>query len=212
MITAETLRGNGIGGHQSGRSGTYEWLTPPGIIRALGKFDLDPCSPVDRPWPTATHHFTQFDDGLSKVWKGRVWLNPPYGLMTRDWLRRLADHGDGIALVFARTETAMFHEFVWPVADAVFFLKGRLNFHHLDGRRSDKNSGGPSVLIAYGGQNVLAIERAGFAGHLVKLKSIGGGVTITPAAMPDCQRLAEKGGAASHSVTTVAPNLTNPTR
>ena len=34
------------------------WLTPPSIITSLGEFDLDPCSPINRPWPTAKEHYT----------------------------------------------------------------------------------------------------------------------------------------------------------
>lgn len=89
-----------------------EWLTPPNIIRSLGVFDLDPCSPINRPWDTAINHLTILDDGLSKEWEGRVWLNPPYGNETRKWLKKLAEHGNGIALIFARTETKTFFPFV----------------------------------------------------------------------------------------------------
>lgn len=35
-----------------------EWLTPPKIIDKLGEFDLDPCSPIFRPWDTANKHYT----------------------------------------------------------------------------------------------------------------------------------------------------------
>ncbi len=58
-----------------------EWLTPPGLIKALGTFDLGPCSPRIRPWDTAIKHLTKKDDGLTHEWAGRVWLNPPYGLI-----------------------------------------------------------------------------------------------------------------------------------
>ena len=34
-----------------------EWLTPPGILNRLGEFDLDPCTPIDRPWDTAKLHY-----------------------------------------------------------------------------------------------------------------------------------------------------------
>lgn len=84
-----------------------EWFTPPELIKALGEFDLDPCSPVNRPWDTAKKHYTKEVDGL---WEGRVWLNPPYGKETFKWIERLAHHGDGIALIFARTDTKGFHE------------------------------------------------------------------------------------------------------
>lgn len=52
-----------------------EWLTSPSIIEALGKFDLDPCSPINRPWDTAKNPLSELDDGLSLDWEGRVWCN-----------------------------------------------------------------------------------------------------------------------------------------
>lgn len=51
---------------------TNEWLTPPWLLDVLGPFDLDPCSPIRRPWPTADMHYTAEDDGLSQPWHGRV--------------------------------------------------------------------------------------------------------------------------------------------
>jgi hypothetical protein len=93
-----------MGGHQSARMIKDEWLTPPEIIHSLGEFDLDPCSPIDRPWDTAKNHYNILDDGLSKEWNGRVWLNPPYGKEASKWLEKLSIHNNGIALIFARTE------------------------------------------------------------------------------------------------------------
>ena len=147
---------------------TDVWLTPPHILNSLGAFDLDPCSPVDRPWDTAAKHYTIEDDGLTQVWEGRVWMNPPYGPAMGKWMKKLADHGDGIALVFARTETKAFFEHVWPKADALFFLKGRLRFCNELGEAQD-NAGSPSVLIAFGAENVKALEACGLDGKLVYL-------------------------------------------
>lgn len=147
-----------------------EWLTPPHIIDALGEFDLDPCSPVDRPWSTAKRHYTIFDDGLARPWGGRVWCNPPYGLAAANWLARCCDHGNAVALVFARTETRMFFDHIWPVADALLFLEGRLHFHHVDGLRAKSNSGAPSVLIAYGASNAKALESCGLPGRYIQLR------------------------------------------
>lgn len=157
----------GIGGHQSARAGTVEWLTPLEILRALGDFDLDPCAPVERPWNMARTHYTLREDGLSLPWWGRVFMNPPYGGDTWAWLARLAEHGNGIGLIFARTETEGFHDFAWPRADGFLFFRSRLHFHHLDGRRAKGNCGGPSVLIAYGENNVEALERSGIRGALL---------------------------------------------
>ena len=154
-----------------------EWLTPPEIVRALGTFDLDPCSPVNRPWPTALRHLTVEDDGLMHEWQGRVWLNPPYGDETGVWLRRLADHGNGVALVFARTETVWFFDAVWRRAAAVFFFRGRVAFYHVTGEQGDA-AGAPSCLVAYGADNVHALRDSGIEGMTVELhtanKALGG--------------------------------------
>ena len=161
---------SGMGGHQSAAMGKDEWLTPPHVLAALGQFDLDPCSPVRRPWNTAKHHYTAIDDGLSKPWFGRIYCNPPYGAEAARWLERLAAHGDGIALIFARTETAAWFAHVWPKADAVLFLQGRLHFHHVDGTRAAANSGAPSALIAYGQSNAKCLRECGIAGAFVPLR------------------------------------------
>jgi len=129
--------------------GKEEWLTPPEIIRAFGPFDLDPCAPVKRPWPTAGNHYTIEDDGLSRPWQGLVWCNPPYGPKTGDWLARCAQHNNCLALVFARTETQWFQNHVWPHATSLFFITGRLSFYHVGGDKGG-TAGAPSVLIAYG--------------------------------------------------------------
>lgn len=162
----------GIGGHHRAYEGkTDEWLTPPEILVSLGEFDLDPCSPINRPWDTAKKHYTVEDNGLVCPWEGRIWLNPPYGPETGKWLEKIADHGNGIALIFARTETEMFHDFVWERANALFFFKGRLYFYDVGGKRAKNNAGGPSVLIAYGQNNVEIIEQSDIKnGILVKLR------------------------------------------
>ncbi|WP_343618790.1 DNA N-6-adenine-methyltransferase [Ralstonia sp.] len=148
-----------------------EWLTPPEILGRLGRFDLDPCSPVSRPWATAAEHFTIQDDGLSRTWIGRVWLNPPFGREAVKWLRRMAQHANGIALVPARTETRMFFECVWGVADAVLFLSGRPHFHRVDGTRAPFNSGAPIALIAYGADNANVLRASGL-GFVVAAKGV----------------------------------------
>lgn len=150
-----------LSSHQSARMKNDEWLTPPEILMKLGLFDLDPCAPITRPWDTAKNHFSIADNGLTQPWFGRVWLNPPFGREAVKWLRKLVRHGDGVALIAARTETTMFYECVWNVADAVCFMRGRPHFHYVDGTRAKANSGAPICLVAYGGANVMALSRSG---------------------------------------------------
>ena len=159
----------GIGGHTRPYRGiTNEWVTPRYITEALGKFDLDPCSMKNQPWYHADKNFTIEDDGLNKDWEqNRIWLNPPYGPDANYWLEKLAEHGNGIALIFARTETNMFFDHCWAKATGMLFLKGRLYFHYPDGTKAPANSGGPSVLIAYGKNNTQALKESGLRGALI---------------------------------------------
>lgn len=162
-----------MGSHQSAVMKSDVWLTPPALVGALGPFDLDPCSPLNRPWDTAAKHYTIADDGLSFEWEGSVWLNPPYGKQAAVWLERLAKHGNGIALVFARTETRMFFDHVWPHATALLFIESRLHFHHPDGTRAPANAGAPSVLIAYGIDAARRLLNSGIPGAFVDNRVTG---------------------------------------
>jgi len=65
---------------------TPEHYTPAPIIEAarhvMGGIDLDPATTasVNAETVRAERFFTRENDGLSCVWRGRVWLNPPGGV------------------------------------------------------------------------------------------------------------------------------------
>lgn len=169
------MRGiKGIGGHTRPNKGTdVIWLTPPSILHGLGHFDLDPCAaPSPRPWPTAARHIELPEDGLSAEWEGRVFLNPPYDETLGAWMENMALHRNGIALVFARTEIDIWQRWIWPYANTVLFIAGRLYFYLPDGSRAAGNAGGPSALIAYSQADTIALRGSGIAGALVEVKRI----------------------------------------
>lgn len=153
--------------HESTYNESKEWYTPVGIFSSLDiSFNLDPCSPGASvcPWIPALHHYTIEDDGLIKEWSGSVWMNPPYGSDTPRWMNKLCNHGNGIALVFARSDTRWFHDYV-PKADAVCFIKGRVQFVPADKAVSyaygnynpTSGCGAASMLVAYGKEMALAL-------------------------------------------------------
>lgn len=158
----------GMSGHQATVGRSMEWYTPPAVFEALGlEFDLDPASPGADvvPWVPARRHMTEDDDGLRSPWEGRVWLNPPYGGEVYRWMGRMAAHRDGIALVFARTETR-WAQLAIGVCDAVCFMAGRLNFTPGDPsfvakNRTNSSAGAPSMLLAYGSVCAEAVARSG---------------------------------------------------
>lgn len=148
--------------HERPRRGvTDEWYTPPEVFTALGlDFDLDPCHPRDRlAWVPALRTLSIDDNGLAVPWQGRVWLNPPYGPQTGLWLGKLADHGDGVALVFARTDTRWFQSCA-ARAQVVCMVEGRIRFVQPNGQRAG-TAGAPSCLLAYGDECADAVSSCG---------------------------------------------------
>lgn len=169
-------KGKGLSGHERAYEGaTNEWLTPPSLIQALGTFNLDPCSPIKRPWDTAEHHYSELDDGLKQQWYGRVWMNPPYGPHAKHWLRKMAAHNNGVVLIFARTETQLYFDYVWGKVSGILFIKGRLKFHLVDGSVGPQAAGGPSVLLSYDPPDCTinhdAVRDSGIEGYFISFRS-----------------------------------------
>ena len=136
--------------HERPVGDTVEWYTPPDLFTMLGlDFDLDPASPGAAivPWVPAARHITRGEDGTRGSWRGRVWLNPPYGPAAVPFVERMVAHRNGVMLLPARTETQTF-QMAARNADAVCFLRDRLHFIRGDGYQARSSFG--SVLFAYG--------------------------------------------------------------
>lgn len=154
-----------------------EWYTPGWVFLAIGvEFDLDPCSPGAPPSSVpARRHLTKADNGLSATWAGSVWLNPPFS-SKRKWYEKLVAHGDGIALMPARTETHDLQDYM-QAASALLFLKGRIYFERgskpgangLNGVTSTPPFG--IVLCAYGDRMADALINSELKG--VRARVIG---------------------------------------
>ena len=153
-------RGLGIGGHHAPVSQSDDWITPYWIIEAMGPLNLDPCESSQQPWPCAEsgYRLSRGENGLALPWSGSVFVNPPYSRPI-PWVKRLAEHGDGVLLTFARVETGWWQDWIWPVASAVWFPRGRLTFCYSNGQPAKGNSGGPSAFVSYGDRCDLLLER-----------------------------------------------------
>ena len=152
-----------------------EWYSPSWIFEALRcEFDLDPCSPGAPPSTVpAKRHVTKAENGLGLQWAGSVWLNPPFS-SKRVWYQKLVEHGNGIALMPARTETNDLQTYM-SAADALLFLRGRIYFER--GSRPGANGHGTTttppfgiVLCAYGAamaRVLLGSRLLGVRAHVV---------------------------------------------
>jgi DNA N-6-adenine-methyltransferase (Dam) len=156
-----------LGSHQQCVGKSQVHITPRWIIDRLGPFDVDPAAADPRPWDCAAVNFTEADDGLSRPWHGRVWLNPPFDrYRVGTWIRRLAEHGTGAALLHARTEAGWF-EPIWAHASGILFMADRIKFFRPDGSEQPANSGAPPVLVAFGERDLARLRASGIAGTLV---------------------------------------------
>jgi phage N-6-adenine-methyltransferase len=136
-------------------SETDEWYTPKeiidSVIQMFGEIDLDPCSNNNEiPNVPAKNHFTKEDDGLSKEWFGKVYMNPPYGSMVKKFIEKLKSEiemgrvQEAIVLVAARTDTEWWNiltEMAWSCC----FIRGRLRFSE-----SENSATFPSAILYTG--------------------------------------------------------------
>lgn len=129
-------------------SASDEWPTPQDFFDKVsdefGGFDLDPCCTSES--AKAPKFFTKEDDGLSQVWRGKVWMNPPYGRTIGHWMakafRSFKAGATVVCLVPARTDTAWWHDYA--MKGDIRFIRGRLKFG------GHKNSAPfPSALIVF---------------------------------------------------------------
>jgi len=148
-----------------------EWYTPAEIIRSLGEFDLDPASSPEafRLNQSAKKIYTAKENGLLQPWNGRVWLNPPYSNpLLQHFLKKMAEHNRGIALVFSKIEAKWFHDIVFEHATAIKFLYNRIQFLRADGTKGMQPRNG-SMLVAYGTEDAEILSKSTMKGKFLYL-------------------------------------------
>lgn len=130
--------------HVAHNSGNNEWYTPIEYIDAarqvLREIDLDPASSEQaNAMVGAGAYYTVEDDGLTKDWVGRVWMNPPYSSeLIGPFTAKLVESyvsgavSEAIVLVNNATDTRWFQRLLCT-ASAVCFPERRVRFWGPDG-------------------------------------------------------------------------------
>ena len=107
------------------------------------QFTLDVCASN---WNAkCKKYFTEKDDGLKQGWdKNICWMNPPYGKVLNDWMKKAYESGTTVVcLVPAATDTAWWHDYA--MKGEIRFLRGRPRFQTKEGTWQQTFS--PSVIV-----------------------------------------------------------------
>lgn len=114
-------------------SKTNEWETPQWFFDELNKefcFTLDPCSNGNH---KCNKFFTMVEDGLIQDWSQEiVFMNPPYGGHTGDWIKKAKESAEKgatvVCLIVSSTDRSYWHDYIFPFAKQIRFIRGRLSF------------------------------------------------------------------------------------
>ena len=129
-------------------SNTDLWATPQDFFDKLNaefNFDLDVCANDEN--AKCIRYFTEKEDGLKQEWKGACWMNPPYGRVIGNWVKKAYESSlEGstvVCLLPSRTDTKWWHDYC--MKGEVRLIKGRLKFGD-----STNSAPFPSAVVIFG--------------------------------------------------------------
>ncbi|MUV13564.1 DNA N-6-adenine-methyltransferase [Noviluteimonas gilva] len=112
-------------------SATDLWATPQDFFDTLNAefgFELDVCATDEN--AKCARYFTATNDGLAQEWRGVCWMNPPYGRVIGDWMRKAYESAQAgatvVCLVPSRTDTRWWHDYA--MKGEIRYVRGRLKF------------------------------------------------------------------------------------
>ena len=126
-------------GRVSFRRADRDFYSPDALVEAAravfdGTIDCDPASSAAaNERIKATTFYTIYENGLTRPWRGTIWLNPPYSTWG-PWAAKLVAEYDvgnveaAIALAETRVTTARYFARLVAKSAAILKMKGRLKF------------------------------------------------------------------------------------
>ena len=129
----------------------HTWETPQDFFNKLNEifnFNLDSCAETDT--TKCSNFYTKEDDALTKDWKGVVWCNPPYGreqakFVLKAYEESVKHNSTVVVLIPARPDTKLWQNTIFPNANQLCFIKGRLKFGG-----AKESAPFPSALVVFG--------------------------------------------------------------
>jgi site-specific DNA-methyltransferase (adenine-specific) len=133
-------------------SHSNEWVTPNALFQELNSefgFTLDVAATIEN--RKTEKYYDKNQDGLLQSWDsdGAVWCNPPYGREIGKWVKKAYEESKRnvvVLLIPARTDTSYWHDYIFPYAKEIRYLRGRIKF-------SGKNGAPfPSAVVVFNGK------------------------------------------------------------
>jgi len=119
-------------------SDKHDWETPQWLFDLLDEefdFQIDVCATPEN--AKCRMFWMKEQDALSRTWDPwgagfAAWCNPPYGREIKHWVKKAQEESAAgatvVMLLPARTDTAYYHDYIWPYACEMRFIRGRLKF------------------------------------------------------------------------------------
>lgn len=178
---AKEVMREAVHNHRAQGTGENEWYTPQTHLDAayevLGNIDLDPASSeIANKTVQADRIFTIDDDGLTKEWAGRVWMNPPYAQpFIAQFVEKLASEyeagrvTEAISLTHNYTDTVWFHRAAKSCA-AICFTRGRIGFLSPEGKKAAPTQG--QAFFYYGSKVAEFVTSFSRIGFVVEVRNV----------------------------------------
>jgi len=145
-----------------------EWYTPSDLIEAarstMGGIDLDPASnSIANATVKATHFYSKRINGLQQPWRGRVWMNPPYGDLGPQFAEKLVAEinvgrvTQACALMNLNSMSSLWFLPLFQ-ADALIVSRGRWNFVPGSPAQPNEASTTGNVVLYFGPHRLTFAE------------------------------------------------------
>lgn len=129
-------------------SNTDMWATPQEFFDKLKNefdFEVDVCAVPEN--AKCERYYSPDMDGLKQKWEGTCWMNPPYGRIIGEWVKKAYESSlDGatvVCLLPARTDTKWWHDYC--MKGEIRLVRGRLKFGG-----SANSAPFPSAVVIFG--------------------------------------------------------------
>lgn len=160
-----------------GSSESNEYYTPQEYLRAarnvMGDIDLDPAScAAANGRVQAGQFYSKQDDGLREDWHGRVWLNPPYGRKTGDFIEKLMQEyragrvDEAVVLVNAHSAETNWFEPLWN--GLICFTDHRIDFHTQEDKGGSTHGSAFSYFGPHTDRFIEEFDRFGYVVRRVR--------------------------------------------